>query len=81
MNKKRNKSPFTDEELEEIKAMLYDAAALSMNGAMYRGRKDYAMAYNNVQARAARLSEEEEERQAEAEAIRLLEARGYKINR
>lgn len=81
MNKKRNKSPFTDEELEEIKAMLYDAAVLSMNGAMYRGRKDYAMAYNNVQARAARLSEEEEERQAEAEAIRLLEARGYKINR
>ena len=81
MSKKRNKSPFTDEELEEIKAMLYDAAALSMNGAMYRGRKDYAMAYNNVQARAARISEEEEERQAEAEAIRLLEARGYKINR
>ena len=81
MSKRRNKSPFTDEELEEIKAMLYDAAALSMNGAMYRGRKDYAMAYNNVQARAARLSEEEEERQAEAEAIRLLEARGYKINR
>ena len=81
MNKKRNKSPFTDEELEEIKAMLYDAAALSMNGAMYRGRKEYAMAYNNVQARKMALAKEEEERQAEAEAIRLLEARGYKINR
>lgn len=81
MRKKVNKSPFTDEELEEIKAMLYDAAALSMNGAMYRGRKDYAMAYNSYQVRQMEIKQERIDKEAEENAIKLLEGKGYKVTR
>ena len=81
MRKKVNKSPFTDEEIEELRAMLYDVAALSMNGAMYRGRKEYAMAYNSYQVRQMEIKQERIDKEAEEEAIRLLEGKGYKVTR
>ena len=81
MRSKKNKSPFTDEELEEIKAMLYDAAALSMNGVMYRGRKEYAMAYNSYQVRQMEIKQEQIDKEAEENAIKLLEGKGYKVTR
>lgn len=81
MKKKTNKSPFTEEEIEEFKAMLYDVAALSMNGAMYRGRKDYAMAYNSYQVKQMEIKQEQIDREAEEDAIKLLESKGYKVTR
>ena len=78
-----NKSPFTDEELEELRATLYAVSMMPGCGSapLYNGRKAFAKAYNNVQVKAMELSEEEEERQAEVEAIRLLEGKGYKVTR
>ena len=81
MKKKINKSPFTDEELEEFRAMLYDVAALSMNGGMYRGRKEYAMAYNSYQVRQIEIKQEQIDKEAEDDAIKLLESKGYKVTK
>ena len=81
MKKKTNKSLFTDEELEEFRAMLYDVAALSMNGVMYRGRKEYAMAYNSYQVRQMEIKQEQIDKEAEDDAIKLLESKGYKVTK
>ena len=81
MKKKINKSTFTDEELEEFRAMLYDVAALSMNGSMYRGREEYAMAYNSYQVRQMEIKQEQIDKEAEDDAIKLLESKGYKVTK
>ena len=39
------------------------------------------MAYFAQQEKAMRLTQEEEERQAEEEAIKLLEGKGYKVTK
>lgn len=80
--KQKNKSPFTDEEIEEIRAMLFKVAHTPgcITTPIYE-RKEYQMAYFAQQEKAMRLTQEEEERQAEEEAIKLLEGKGYKVTK
>lgn len=78
--RQKNKSPFTDGELEEIRAMLFKVAHTPgcITTPIYE-RKEYQIAYFAQQEKAMRLTKEEEERIAESEAVRLLESKGYKI--
>lgn len=80
--RQKNKSPFTDGELEEIRAMLFKVAHTPgcITTPIYE-RKDYQMAYFAQQEKAMRLTKEEEELIAESEAVRLLESKGYKITK
>ena len=48
---------------------------------MYRGRKEYAMAYNSYQVRKMEIKQEQIDKEAEENAIKLLEGKGYKVTR
>lgn len=79
--KQKNKSPFTDEELEYLRAMLFSVTLRPgcITSSFYQ---KYMGSYNNYMAmRSQREAEAELDRQAEEEAIRLLEGKGYKVTR
>lgn len=79
--KQKNKSPFTDEELEMFRAMLF-ATTLQHGCISAPFYTKYMGSYNNYMAmRSQREAEADLERQAEEEAIRLLEGKGYKVTR
>ena len=79
--KRKNKSPFTDEELEELRAMLFSVTLRPgcITSSFYQ---KYMGSYNNYTAmQRMREAEKELERKAEEEAIKLLEGKGYKITK
>lgn len=81
MRKKVNKSPFTDEEIEEFRAMLFATTLRHGCGSAPLYQK-YMGSYNNYMAmRSQREAQASLDRQAEEEAIRLLEGKGYKVTR
>ena len=78
---RKNKSPFTDEELEELRATLF-AVTLRKGCASSPLYQKYMGSYNNFTAmRRTREAEESLALKSEEEAIRLLEGKGYKITR
>lgn len=81
MRKKVNKSPFTDEEIEELRAMLFATTLRHGCGSAPLYQK-YMGSYNNYMAmRSQREAQAELDRQAEEDAIKLLEGKGYKVTR
>ena len=79
--KQKNRSPFTDEELEYLRAMLF-ATTLQPGCATPPFYQKYMGSYNNYMAmKSQREAEAELDRQAEEEAIRLLEGKGYKVTK
>ena len=81
MTRRKNKSPFTNEELEELRAMLF-SVTLQHGCASAPLYQKYMGSYNNYTAmQRMREAEKELERKAEEEAIKLLEGKGYKITK
>lgn len=81
MRSKKNKSPFTDEEIEELRAMLFATTLRHGCGSAPLYQK-YMGSYNNYMAmRSQREAQAELDRQAEEDAIKLLEGKGYKVTR
>lgn len=81
MRKKVNKSPFTDEEIEELRAMLFATTLRHGCGSAPLYQK-YMGSYNNYMAmRSQREAQSSLDRQAEEDAIKLLEGKGYKVTR
>lgn len=79
--KQKNKSPFTDEELEYLRAMLF-SVTLQPGCITPPFYQKYMGSYNNYMAmKSQREAKAELDRQAEEEAIRLLEDRGYKVTK
>ena len=79
--KQKNKSPFTNEELEYLRAMLFSVTLRPgcITSSFYQ---KYMGSYNNYTAmQRMREAEKELERKAEEEAIKLLEGKGYKITK
>lgn len=78
---RRNKSPFTDEEPEEFRAMLFSVTLQHGCGSAPLYQR-YMGSYNNYTAmRRQKEAEQDIDRQAEAEAVKLLESKGYKVSR
>lgn len=73
--------PLTEEDVRYFKALLYDVANGSMNGAMYRSDKSYADAYNSYMANYAEWGRMEAQKAEEiAAALEVLDKYGILNN-